>query len=356
MAQFPTSVPAGDLRHVTCPSCVVLTAPFFAVARALGYALSFSLGWATSLFFGQIPGGKERVVSMLSALALAWVIITYVGGVVAAIALLLHAAGLLTFEDPIVDSEEIRAITAGIVALPPLITLLAEASDLNDTLSPGRWIRGLPASYPTALSLGVGVALMLLVAPIVLFRRHRAGRSTHHIPVLVADGRFDELIEDIVDELERATGRKAVVGALSGLWALPMHAMRYAGQQLFRSVVRDHPVIVVAGNVEVAAHATDVNVTAPKKDAYWLRAALYKRFGVGRMHLTWTQDTQKLERRLWKVNADETLTKTERRERLERLEHDIDRAAIGSDEWNVLYRILLQLREDEPRQERRRSA
>jgi hypothetical protein len=228
------------------------------------------------------------------------------------------------------------------------MTLLAEASNLNDELSPWRWLRRLPASYPAALSLGVGVALMLLIAPIVLYRRHRAGRDTHHIPVLVPDGRFDELVADIVDELEHATGRRAVVGTLGGLWALPMYAMQYAAQQLLRSVVRGRPVIVVAGNVEVAAHAIDVNVTAPAKDAYWLRAALYKRFGVGRMHLTWTRDTQALERRLWKLHSDDTLTKAEWLRRLERLEHDIDRAPIGSDEWNVLYRIVLQLRE-EPR-------
>ena len=333
----------------------MLTIPFFAVARALGYALSFSLGWATSLFFGQIPGGKERVVSMLSALSLAWVLITYVGGGFAAVAVLLHAAGRVTLDDPTIDALQIHGITAGIIALPLLITFIAEMSDLNEQFSLARWLRRIPASYPVALSLGIGVAIMLLIGPIVMIRRRRAGRDTHHIPVLVADGRFDELVADIADELERATGRKAVVGTLTGLWSLPMRVMRYAGERLFNSVVRVAPVIVVAGKVEVAAHAIDVNVTAPRKDAYWLRAALYKRFGVAPMHLTWTADTQALERRLWELHADDTLTSAERARRLDRLEHDIDRAAIGSDEWNVLYRVVLQLREDE-RSAARRSA
>jgi hypothetical protein len=333
----------------------MLTIPFFAIARALGYALSFSLGWATSLFFGQIPGGKERVVSMLSALSLAWVVVTYIGGGFAAITLILHAAGLVTLQDPTIDAEQIHGMTAGIVGLPPLIAFLAELSDLNEDFSLLRWLRRIPASYAVALSLGVGVALMLLIGPIVLVRRRRAGRDTHHIPVLVADGRFDELVADIADELERATGRSATVGALAGLWSLPMRVMRYAAAQLFNSVVRVPPVIVVAGDVEVAAHAVDVNVTAPAKDAYWLRAALYKRFGVARMHLTWTADTQALERRLWELHADESLSGSERARRLDRLERDVDRAAIGSDEWNVLYRIVLQLR-DEQRSEVRRSA
>ena len=134
-----------------------------------------------------------------------------------------------------------------------------------------------------------------------------------------------------------------------------MHAMRYAGARLFSSVVRDPPVIVVAGEVEVAAHATDVNVTAPAQDAFPIRAALYKRFGLARMHLTWSADSQAFERRLWELHLSDGLPRAERLRRLERLERDIDRAAIGSDEWNVLYRIVLQLRQQQTR-ERDRSA
>ena len=91
-----------------------------------------------------------------------------------------------------------------------------------------------------------------------------------------------------------------------------------------------------------------MNVTAPEKEAYPLRAALYKRFGVGHMHLTWSSTSQPLERRLWELREDADLTHVEFDRRLERIEHDIDRAAIGSDEWNMLYRIVLQLREDGP--------
>ena len=79
----------------------------------------------------------------------------------------------------------------------------------------------------------VGAPLMLVIGPIVLLRRRRAGKRTHHIPVLVAEGRFSELVDDIADELERVTGKQPVVGALSGLWAMPMHTMRYAGERLF---------------------------------------------------------------------------------------------------------------------------
>lgn len=333
----------------------MLEGVFFVISQALGRASSFTLGWGTSLFFGQIPGGKERIVSMLSALALAWVLIAYVGGIVGAVALGLEAAGVITLRDPSIDDARIAAILLATAVLPPIIMLIAELSHLTPGVSFTRYLRNIPLSYPVALSLGLGVALMLVVGPIVLLRRRRAGLRTHHIPVLVADGQFDRVVEDIADELRLRTDRAIHVGTLGGMWGLPMRAMRFAAAQLFDSVVRTEPVIVVAGRIEVAAYAMDVNVTAPEDEAYALRAALYKRFGVGHMHLTWSSTSQPLERRLWELREREGLTREEFDRRLARIERDIDRAAIGSDEWNVLYRVVLQLRDQGPAQ-RARSA
>ena len=326
----------------------------FLVGQVLGRAASFVLGWATSLFFGQIPGGKERVVSILSMLALAWLLITYVGGTISVVVLGLHGAGVLHLHDVALDDARILSILIGIVVLPPLLTLIAEMSHLVAGFSIGRWFKSIPASYPAAISLGLGVALMLVVGPIVLIRRRRRGLRTHHIPVLVAKGQFHELVAEIVETLREATDRDPIVGSLAGLWSLPMRAMRFAAERLFESVVRSDPVLVVAGHVEVAAYAMDVNVTAPADEAYELRATLYKRFGVGRMHLTWSARSQKFEERLWKLRDEHGLTRDERLRRLERIEHEIDRAPIGSDEWNVLYRIVLQVR-DEPVARRRRE-
>jgi len=333
---------------------LTLAIPLFIITRALGKATTFSLGWATSLFFGQIPGGKERVVSMLSAIALAWILIAYIGGGASAVVLLLHAAGNSAPGEDALD--RVQAIFLGILLLPPLLMYIGQRAELTGEFSLRTWLVTLPISYPIAISLGGSVILMLLIAPIVLLRRRRAGLRTHHIPVLIPKGRFSALVDIVMDELEKVAGQKAIVGELAGRWAIPMRTMRFAGRRLFGSAIRERPVIVVAGKFEVTAHATDVNVTAPVKDAYWLRAAFYKRLAFGEMYLTWSADTQKFEERLWKVHRDSGATLTERRHRLDRLEHDIDRAPIGTDEWNVLYRIVLQLREEEAAQARERSA
>lgn len=323
----------------------MLVAPFFVIGQALSRATSFVLGWATSLFFGQIPGGKERVVSMIAAMGLAWFLLTYVGGPIAIAVALLDRAGLLRLSDARIDAAQVQAAAVGIAVLPPLMVLLAEISSLTEGFSVRRWASRIPTSYPVAISLGASILLMLLIGPAILLRRRRRGLRTHHVPVLVMEGQFKELVADIADQLHTFTNREVEVRPLGGAWALPMHAVRYAGARLFGSTVKSDPVVVRAGDIEVAAFATDVNVTAPEAEAYRLRAELYKRFGVGRMHLTWSAKPQALEKRLARLRADDRSAAARLRD-LDRLEEEIDRAPIGSDEWNVLYRIVLQMRDE----------
>jgi hypothetical protein len=321
----------------------MLAAPFFVIGQALSRAASFVLGWATSLFFGQIPGGKERVVSMISAIALAWFLLTYVGGPVAIAVAILDRIGVIRLADARIDAAQIQAAALGILVLPPLIALLAEISSLTEGFSVQRWASRIPTSYPVAISLGASILLMLLIGPAILLLRRRRGLRTHHVPVLVMDGQFDELLADIASQLETTTKEKAEVHALGGAWALPMHAVRYAGARLFGSTVTTAPMVVRAADVEVAAFATDVNVTAPEDEAYRLRAELYKRLGIGRTHLTWSAKPQALEKRLAQLRIDDRSIASRLRD-LDELESEIDRAPIGSDEWNVLYRIVLQMR------------
>lgn len=75
------------------------------------------------------------------------------------------------------------------------------------------------------------------------------------------------------------------------------------------------------------------------------------------MHLTWSATSQDLERRLWELREERGLTPGERARRLDRIAREVDRAPVGSDEWNLLYRIVLQERLEERRDAfRERSA
>ena len=50
---------------------VVLLVAFQAVSKAA----TFVLGWATALYFGQVPGRQGRILSVISLLAAAWIVV-----------------------------------------------------------------------------------------------------------------------------------------------------------------------------------------------------------------------------------------------------------------------------------------
>ena len=320
--------------------------PLFIVWQVFGKSSTFALGWATSMFFGQIPGNKGRVVSAASVLSLAWVLLLLVVGPVLVASIAADALGVIDLDNmQFIKLDDVLMPLLGLLFLPPLITLMAELSRFHETVSLGRWAGRLPLSYPIALSLGSGLLLMLVITPILQLRRVREGRATQHLPMLVKEGRFEDLVCDIERWLEELAGAPVRREEYRGVASWPLRVLRYAAAQLLRSVVADAPVRLRAGESEVALFATDVSVTAPKDDVYRIRAALHKRLALTEAFLTWSEVPQRFEARLMELHVAK-LPLAERIAALERLQEEIDAARMKSDEWDVLYRLRLQVERD----------
>ncbi|HEX4744824.1 MAG TPA: hypothetical protein VFW12_09180 [Candidatus Limnocylindria bacterium] len=320
--------------------------PLFIVWQVFGKSSTFALGWATSLFFGQIPGNKGRVVSAASVLSLAWVLLLVLVGPILSASIVADALGLIALDRmDFIKLDDVVMPLLGLVFLPPLITLMAELARFHERSSLRRWVSRLPLSYPIALSLGTGLLLMLVITPFLQLRRAREGRATQHLPLLVKEGRFEQLACDIEPWLEELTGEAVTREEYRGVASWPLRVLRFAAARLLRSVVSDAPVRLRAGASEVALFATALSVTAPKDDVYRLRAALHKRLALTEAFLTWSEVPQRFEAELMKLHTAK-LPLDERIAALERLQDEIDAARMKSDEWDVLYRLRLQVERD----------
>ncbi len=320
--------------------------PLVLVWQIFGRSTSFALGWATSLFFGQIPGNKGRVVSAASLISLVWVLLLLFVGPLLALGIIAEALGLVDLAAWDLDLDEVLLPLFGLVLLPPLVTLMAELSRFHEDVSLRRWVSRVGSSYPIALSLGLGLLLMLVVTPVLNLRRTREGRATEHLPVLVKEGRYEELIEDVQAWIQEITGMRATREEYGGVASWPLRVLRYAAARLLRSVVSDDPVRLRAGPTEVALFAMNLSITAPKDDVYRLRAALYKRLALTQAFLTWSEVPQHFEAELMKLHLSKDLTLEKRIAALEALQDEIDAAPLKSDEWDVLYRLRLQVERD----------
>jgi hypothetical protein len=310
--------------------------------QAISRSASFALGWATALYFGQVPGKQGRVLAVVSLLAAAWVILLAGFGVPLLVGAALDATGIVgrNFDiTPLVAA----AIGAGLILTPPVIAGLTVWVGFQEEQSIGQWLRMLPSSYPATASLGVAVLQMVILAPVIVFQRLRHKRSLAQVAVSMKPGADDAALTEMVAGalhtmgVERVRAREA-----RGLERLPMRSVGYAVQHLLGAVVRGEPMYLAADGLQVFAYATNVAVLGPVRKVQLARAALQREAPFLGAHLTWSDDSQRFEDALLEA-GEQAGGMAALRRRLEDVQRKMDEAGLSTDEWNVLYRLRLQV-------------
>src|SRR3990170_7694796 len=128
--------------------------PFLPFVLLLAWALlsrsaSFALGWATAIYFGQVPGRQGGVLSVISLLAAAWVVLLVGFAVPILGGAALEAAGVIG-ENFDVQTIHHVALVAGLVLTPPTIAACVVWANILGARSIGRWLRLIPVSYPAS--------------------------------------------------------------------------------------------------------------------------------------------------------------------------------------------------------------
>lgn len=325
------------------------------VWQAISRSASFALGWATALYFGQVPGKQGRVLAVVSLLAAAWVILLAGFAVPLLVGAALDAAEIVprNFDlDPLV----VGSMVVALVLTPPLIAGLTVWIGFQEERSVGQWLRMLPASYPASASLGVAVLQMVVLAPFIVFERIRRKRSLAQVAISMKPGSDDEALTEMVAAGLRTVGiDKLRVRRARGVERWPMRSVGFAVEHLLGAVVRGEPMYLAADGLRVYAYATNVALLGPMRTVNRARAALEREAPFLGAHLTWSEDSQRFEDALLDAGrARGGLAKLRRA--LESVQGEIDAAGLTIDEWNVLYRLRLQVeaREAEEAANRRR--
>jgi hypothetical protein len=108
-------------------------------------------------------------------------------------------------------------------------------------------------------------------------------------------------------------------------------------------VVRGRPERLRTEAFEVIVYATNVAILGPVDEVYRVRAAIHRHLGLTGACLTWSEESQKLEDDLTELHRAFDGDLDGLIESLDRLQEEIDRASLTSDEWNILYRLRLQV-------------
>ena len=109
--------------------------------------------------------------------------------------------------------------------------------------------------------------------------------------------------------------------------------------------------------IEIYAYATNIAILGPKEDAYRLRAAVERELAFADAYLTWNEEAQRFERELARApRTRPTATSRRCEQRLDEIQERIDVASLNGEEWNVLYRLRLQVEQRRAPIPRRRPA
>ncbi len=316
--------------------------------HALSRSASFALGWAIALFFGQIPGNRGRVLAIILLLGAAWLLVLAGAALPLAVAQLGVATGVL---GPAERGEESAAtwlavIVYGFVVVAPLtVTALAEMGGFGGERSFRRWLRRVPLTYAVTPVIGISVLLMVLIAPIIIVRRMREGRKILQLPLVVAN---EHGLQELIGQLERVLerpGHRVRRATATGPVSWPMRTLGFVARHLLGSVVRGEPVKLVAEEaaIEIVVHSTDVSITGPSRDVYRLRAAIERELAFSDAFLTWSEESQELEAELRRLHRESDGDIASLGQQLDRFQDRLDSASLKSDEWNILYRLRLQM-------------
>lgn len=314
--------------------------------QALSKSASFALGWATAIYFGQVPGRQGRILSVVSLLAAGWLIVVIGFGIPILGGALLEATGLIG-ENFDVRPIHYVGLVAAIVLTPPVIAAMTVYGSFHEERSLATWLRMVPVSYPATAMLGASVLQMVALTPILLIQRWRQKRKLLQVPLVMRDGTDDDDLVDAVRGALAAIGiRDATVAEATGPKSWPLRTVGYAARHLLGAVVRGEPMRLAADGLELLAYATNVSIQGPKEDAYRVRAAIERELAFRNTYLTWNEEAQSFEDDLQRIHESANGDVEALRARLDAVQQRIDEASLNTEEWNVLYRLRLQLEQD----------
>ncbi len=311
--------------------------------QALSRSASFALGWATALYFGQVPGRQGRILSVISLAAAGWIIVIVGFAIPIFTGAGLEMAGLI---DDNFDVEAIHYIglVAAIVLTPPVVAGISVFGEFHPERSIGTWVGLLPMCYPATFMLGASVLQMVAVTPVLLFQRWRRKRKLVQVPLVMRKGSSDDdLVEAVQSALKTIDITDVRVTEGSGPRVWPMRTVGFAAEHLLGAVVRGKPMRLEAGELEIFAYATNISINGPKEDAYRVRAAVERELAFADAYLTWNEESQGFEDELIEAHAQVNGDVDAMRERLDEIQGRIDIASLNGEEWNVLYRLRLQV-------------
>lgn len=305
-------------------------AVFAFIGRQLGRILSLAFSWATMALFGRVPEDRQLFLSAMAAASLLWPV------VLAGVAVPRIATFVLAFVTlPEWADRWVRPAMLILALVLPLAVGFLSTKLTNARPSGGALVRETLRGFPYAIGLFVVLVWMMVLAPLTNLRAALRRWQSEHIAIAVQPGGYDTVVRDLRDALARA--KLPVDTRRAGLaYELPGRVLAFCGGTRVASLVPDKLVVLFGSGVEVVVHPMDLAIRGRKGPVSRARAAIARELTFTKAFQTWTTEAQDIEDALARAaRGDGDLDAIARR---------IADAELDFEQWEILYRLLLQVR------------
>jgi hypothetical protein len=325
----------------------ILISVFGFAGRFAGDLLMTALGWASSLLFGRVPRSHQVFLVLMMALSFLWV--------VAVVALLVPtvASTLLatTPHPPFVDNQWVgTAVLLSVVGLPLAVgaagyLVPANGERADGVVIPREILRGyLLAPVLSGLLIflaGVGIARKI--------RSKRHGWSDAHVAIVVKPGSYEQLVVDVRNALASADLR-VTAGDAPWVLTLPARTLSHVAGRNIRNLRPDRLIVLTGSNLNVGVYPSDIAISGSVRRRTQARAAIVSRLATASAHQTTSKEAQEVEDRLGEIarpgGSAAPPPSARARKEFEEIDKTLLDLEVPTDEWDILYRIRLQIERD----------
>jgi hypothetical protein len=194
--------------------------------------------------------------------------------------------------------------------------------------------------------------LLLFLAGVGIVRKVRSRRhgwADIHVPIVVKPGGYDQMVLDLQEAL---AGADVPATAQDAPWVLTLPARlltRVAGGNV-RKLRPDRLVELHRPDLRIGVYPSDIAISGALRDRTRARAAILSRLATTSAHLTMSAEAQELEDRLEGVAMPAggvgPLPLANARAVFTAIDARLLDLAVPTDEWDILFRLRLQIERD----------
>jgi hypothetical protein len=326
----------------------ILAALFTLGSRFAGKILTTALGWAGTLLFGRVPADRQILVlgitfgSVIWMALLAGVVFPNVG------AMLLV---LLPPQDFIPESVIRLVMLIGAIIVPAVVGFLTLALGDGDR-SPKAILTAVARGYPLTALLAV---LLVFLAGLGIWRKVTSviKRWTDvHVPIVVRAAAYDKVASDLTTAIG-AAGIEVTVTDAPAVMSKPARMLASVVGKDSSTLVPERLIQLDGKDLDILIYPMSLLVSGKPDLVNRARAALASRLTTTAAYMTTTEESQQVEDRLAALHpgADTGPAKPPRFDEaaaaeLAAIDEQLADLPIEHEEWEVLYRMRLQVERD----------